>query len=525
MDPRAREQAETLLLGVGRTYGIKAGRDQVRQALDHPEHGPAFADWANLHLSPDNLLTADEIALYTALDKSGEVDRLAALHDLAEIPAVTEDEIRGAIEELKRSTDAISKQTETLRQQQDALSRLVKKTAESDTRRQEFEHARQRRSESERKRIAAEVEDLSHSLGFRISDIDQQADESGTVLNQTVDGILSSDDKLLSSLQKLGWELDQQDPEEAQTVERLREVCMRLIKNTVETLRTKLDRVYLESLTEAERSGMSKPASSDEVNALQEEVESLYSEILPVAQMSVEQQHLGPALESVSSRNGQSLGRSVAAVTYIIDCLNYLLDRTQRLRDRVEALRSHQSASASILATAKAELSAPAEPDKTPAMPPVPASPVRPRANTANTGARRRSSGLFEEPPLDALLQSLAIYLDDDAEGADKVKMLATTLDERSNKAADVAQGGQESFEATAATHVDDVRRALQLLKDSLLAESPFGEVKLVDPEIEGSIGFLSTEVSQIRDTLERVEAKRGNGKSEKKEEILRRWG
>lgn len=103
--------------------------------------------------------------------------------------------------------------------------------------------------------------------------------------------------------------------------------------------------------------------------------------------------------------------------------------------------------------------------------------------------------------------------------------MLATTLDERSSKAADVAQGGQESFEATAATHVDDVRRALQLLKDSLLEESPFGEVKLVDPEIEGSIGFLSTEVSQIRDTLERVEAKRGNGKSEKKEEILRRWG
>lgn len=71
------------------------------------------------------------------------------------------------------------------------------------------------------------VEDLSHSLGFRISDIEQQADESGTTLNKTVDGILNSDDKLLSSLQKLGWELDQQDPEEAQTVERLREVCMR----------------------------------------------------------------------------------------------------------------------------------------------------------------------------------------------------------------------------------------------------------------------------------------------------------
>lgn len=71
------------------------------------------------------------------------------------------------------------------------------------------------------------VEDLSHSLGFRISDIEQQADESETTLSQTVDEILGSDDKLLSSLQKLGWELDQQDSEEAQTVRQLREVCMR----------------------------------------------------------------------------------------------------------------------------------------------------------------------------------------------------------------------------------------------------------------------------------------------------------
>lgn len=46
-------------------------------------------------------------------------------------------------------------------------------------------------------------------------------------LNQTVDGILHSDDKLLTSLQKLGWELDQADPEEERTVEKLREICMR----------------------------------------------------------------------------------------------------------------------------------------------------------------------------------------------------------------------------------------------------------------------------------------------------------
>jgi hypothetical protein len=70
---------------------------------------------------------------------------------------------------------------------------------------------------------------LSHSLGFRISDIEQHADETGATLNQTVNDILGSDDKMLSGLQKLGWELDHQDPDEARTVDKLREVCMRLV--------------------------------------------------------------------------------------------------------------------------------------------------------------------------------------------------------------------------------------------------------------------------------------------------------
>lgn len=71
------------------------------------------------------------------------------------------------------------------------------------------------------------MEELSHSIGFRIAELEQQAKDSGLQLNQTVDGLLHSDDKLFTSLQKLGRELHQQDPEEAQTVERLREICMR----------------------------------------------------------------------------------------------------------------------------------------------------------------------------------------------------------------------------------------------------------------------------------------------------------
>jgi hypothetical protein len=44
-----------------------------------------------------------------------------------------------------------------LRQQQDALSRLVRKSAENDARRRDLDLDRQSKSESERQRVAAEV--------------------------------------------------------------------------------------------------------------------------------------------------------------------------------------------------------------------------------------------------------------------------------------------------------------------------------------------------------------------------------
>lgn len=75
--------------------------------------------------------------------------------------------------------------------------------------------------------------------------------------------------------------------------------------------------MYLDALVNAERSGRVKPATEGEVKALQEEVESLYSEILPVAQMAVEQQHLEPALKQITARNGQSINRTSSSLTYV----------------------------------------------------------------------------------------------------------------------------------------------------------------------------------------------------------------
>jgi hypothetical protein len=154
-------------------------------------------------------------------------------------------------------------------------------------------------------------------------------------------------------------------------------------------------------------------------------------------------------------------------------------------------------------------------------------SPVRPRANTAKSRGARRSSGIADEPPIDALLQSLAVYItpETDADSGRKLRALADVVSERSRKGHDMARDAQESFEATAAAYLDDVRRAVQMVKDSLLAESPYSRIHLEDPEIRGSIDVLAHEVQKVKQGLENAEAKKLVGKSEKKEEMLQRWG
>jgi hypothetical protein len=57
------------------------------------------------------------------------------------------------------------------------------------------------------------------------------------------------------------------------------------------------------------------------------------------------------------------------------------------------------------------------------------------------------------------------------------------------------------------------------------LAESPFNDVKLADPEIEGSIHVLSQEVEKVREKLEGAVAKKGSlAKSVTKDEFVQRW-
>ncbi|KUI55556.1 hypothetical protein VP1G_02919 [Cytospora mali] len=560
------------LVKILRKYDIALDPHALASVFDDDEQGILLAEWAKSHLTADTLLTKDELNSYAPLientvrpsltdtkprylviERNGKADELAASENLSTTQALTDQELKDAIDELNRSTEAINKQTGTLRQQQDALSRLLTNTGKSGDARSDLETKRLYKWDTDRKALNTAVELLSQSIDYHISELEQQTKGPGGDVGKLLDEIFRSDNKLLTSLQKLGWELDAEDPEETESVGKLREICARLIKYTVECIRTKLDRLYLETLESYVEQSAGSHAAKDEVHALQDELESLYSEILPVAQMSVEQQWLEPSLRTLSAKNGHTLGRSAEALKYMLDCLDYLLDRTSRTYDCVSTFKAHTNAGNALMATAKAELSvAIAPPAKRRGTVNSLSSPVRrrplsmtdatmtpaPRGGTSTTQSRRRSSGgALYDSPLHHLLDELAINIsgDDDSTSSmtagttrEQAFYISSILAERNRKASEVRHNVQSAFEGTAISYLTDARTALQLVRDSVLAESPYTEVHLVDPGIEASIGVLAQEVHTVTSRLEGVEretAVLARGRNLKKEEIISRWG
>ncbi|KAL3425017.1 hypothetical protein PVAG01_04298 [Phlyctema vagabunda] len=300
------------LLTVLRDRNIAFDKTAIESAFRDADSQAAVKGWVEEYLTENTLLTKEESTLYASLKKSGEYEAISASHDLTVIPSLNDLDLQLAIDELKRSTAAIEKQTETLKLQQNAMSMLVKNNGHVDKARAQSNNNQIRRWEVENGQIAATVEEMTENLSYQTLELQQQVKASEANVKQTVDAVLKSDDKLLSSLQKLSNDLEPSQSTDDVLIEKIRELCARLIKHTVQGVRTKLDRIYLEALSEA-----NGDAKTSETEELQEELESLYAEILPVAQMTAEQQYLEPALREIKARSGQGQQRTEVAVAYV----------------------------------------------------------------------------------------------------------------------------------------------------------------------------------------------------------------
>lgn len=133
-------------------------------------------------------------------------------------------------------------------------------------------------------------------------------------LLERAQNLLYEDDKVMIGLQKLINELAVEDPTQDIAAKRVQELGARLIKHMVERVRTILDSTYLEDSTGVDDYN---EIGSANVEALKEEVESLYTEILPVAQIAVGQQFLEPVARAQGSYTAKNKATSGIAAKYV----------------------------------------------------------------------------------------------------------------------------------------------------------------------------------------------------------------
>ncbi|KAK3953897.1 hypothetical protein QBC32DRAFT_360666 [Pseudoneurospora amorphoporcata] len=525
--------------------------------------GNALVDWVTAHVNSDTLLSVDEMNQYAALERvPGLLPHLEATlsqpsmppmsdlkppSDPSKVPPLSDQEIRAATQELIRSTSLITRQTEALREQQDHLDRLVAEHKRHVQARAALE-VQQLKGLGERQReLVQSVVELALFLADKVDELEAQNEDRKADVETLVDGMFHSDDHVLSSLQKLGDQLSMSrscssgeeeannKAEEEDMVRSLRDVCARMIKFHVEGIRTRLDRIYLETLHAAIESGAgtegdgSTVVTVEDVASVQRELEELYTEILPVGQMAIEHQFLRPALDDLAAKNGRSLEQSTQAAHYIDECLDYLLDRITTIRACLQEYLSHQQAVAEFAQLTRPEL------NTNGLVPKDPTDSSQPGAPQAH---HRRHSSFPRQIPADSLspslksiLQTLGIPIPSaDPSTQSHLSALQSSLDstlvDRQQKRDDLVSAAQSSFEDAVTRHIGDAKAALAMLRDSVLAESPWGAVRLVDEELEGGVDVLRQELGEVEGWRVGVEAGvKASSDDERREQFLRKWG
>ncbi|KAI9789946.1 MAG: hypothetical protein M1833_002140 [Piccolia ochrophora] len=521
---------------------VPLGRDDVQWAFKSPSTASIVEEWVRKYLGPDTLLSQEELDLYQKLERTGATRGITASNDLSTISPLTDDDLRAAIESLQNSSAAIDEQTTVLKKQRDALEGITLQRHAAHSTRDETNRRRDQRYLQEKQRTATAVEELSQDLSSHLVEYQQQARSQTKLMNTGVAETLRSDDKTLSRLEDLMRETvstsSEQTRAEAESTQASRlsdksvslaptevrrltaNLVFRLINLKTEEIRCRLDRVYLESYEKSSAEEVvHQGISKDETGTIEEELESLYSEIAPVSQMSVQQEYLQPLLQAIEDQKTRIVGQSVAALKYI-------------LKDRALELQAHHGAISAIASIAKAhglfeptemisqsELTKPSTQglSLSGSMSPVRKGTSHHKSSPASAEEDRKAveqmfrhlglhwdAGILEEQGIDPVLSALI------AEQEAKLRTQLASLD--------------SSTDTELADHIGGLERSIRLLLENFYVNSQYGDVHVLDQDLENRLHALERKVSHVGEWMERLDVEALGRGDKGREDFLERW-
>jgi hypothetical protein len=201
----------------------------------------------------------------------------------------------------------------------------------------------------------------------------------------------------------------------------------------------------------------------------------------------------------------------------------------EKYLERAEESQCHSMALRAVLDSAKKELSRVEKPTMIPR-----SSPAKPNIQKRRTSSpeklrmnRRRSSGIENEDidPEQQIARNLGITLPVDlVSSQERAEALERALSDRFTKLDIHTTNLQSTTESSISAHILDSHLTLQLLQDSLLAETLHHKVRLLDPDIEASVSMFHQEIEDLKSELDGMDLQRLQARNVNREQFIARW-
>ncbi|KAJ8131668.1 hypothetical protein O1611_g1957 [Lasiodiplodia mahajangana] len=285
-------------------------------------------------------------------------------------------------------------------------------------------------------------------------------------------------------------------------------------------------------------------AVHDEAADIIKEIDWLWEEVIPVAHMSVSAQFLRPVLNHFKTWDDSKNFREAIVTTYASGVLRFMNDRLSAVAERTQVLVYHHQALHNVaLARQLKETSKPIDtasgrPSHTLAQKAQPE-----RGPTAASENLRGFMQIYGAVPIHA----------NDPFPEPAPSLLDEYVQNRARKGDALLQDLHKHFETTAKSGLTDKELGLEMLLDSLLADSAATPAQLgsvyKDTQLEGSIAMLRDQANHIQEVFTNLKAegpesapdyvthayrqvadrlgrsRRGETSDPKLEDFIRKWG
>jgi len=212
------------------------------------------------------------------------------------------------------------------------------------------------------------------------------------------------------------------------------------------------------------------------------------------------------------------------------NCIAVLVDQIDAFATCTEEYQTYRTATMNMIKAVKSELNSnslsssrtkPDSPTRT-RKPAKPVSPVCPR-----TRRRRSSATSLDEDivPELQLLRNLGISLPAEQPGDGILAAnLQAALEDRTMKLNVHARSLQEGSEMSITCHLHDAQVTLAMLKQSLLSETQYKTVRLLDADVKEAVGMLESDVEDLKRAVGVVKLDVLKERSIRRDELVKQW-